>query len=56
MGSHAVKVIGWGVENDVKYWIAANSWGGGWGENGFFRIQKGECDFESQMIAAIPDI
>jgi len=39
MGGHAVKIIGWGVENNVDYWIVANSWGSGWGENGFFRIK-----------------
>ncbi|VDM72248.1 unnamed protein product [Strongylus vulgaris] len=24
-GGHAVKLLGWGVENDVKYWLLANS-------------------------------
>ena len=50
LGGHAVKIIGWGTENGVSHWIAANSWGEGWGENGFFRIQEGECKFEAQVI------
>ena len=41
LGGHAVKIIGWGVENGVKYWLIANSWGTTWGENGLFRIQFG---------------
>ncbi|EYB95975.1 hypothetical protein Y032_0154g2968 [Ancylostoma ceylanicum] len=35
-GGHAVKIIGWGVENDVPYWIIANSWNTDWGEDGGF--------------------
>ncbi|VDM52219.1 unnamed protein product [Angiostrongylus costaricensis] len=33
-GGHAVKLIGWGVEGGIKYWLVANSWNTDWGENG----------------------
>ena len=33
-GGHAVKMLGWGVENGNKYWLMANSWNTDWGDNG----------------------
>ncbi|CAJ0594153.1 unnamed protein product [Cylicocyclus nassatus] len=52
-GAHAVKIIGWGVENGVKYWLVANSWNYDWGEDGFFKILRGtnECNIESWVVA-----
>ncbi len=56
MGGHAVKIIGWGSENGVDYWIVANSWNPRWGESGYFRIKRGqdECGIEDNCDAAIP--
>lgn len=51
LGGHAVKVVGWGTSGSTKYWIVANSWGSSWGEQGFFRIAFGQCNFDSDMIA-----
>lgn len=56
LGGHAVKIVGWGEEEGVKYWIAANSWSEKWGENGFFRIQIGQCNFEGMAIAGLPKL
>ncbi|KIH45097.1 papain family cysteine protease [Ancylostoma duodenale] len=52
-GGHAVKIIGWGSENGVPYWIIANSWNSDWGENGFFRMIRGEddCGIEENVVA-----
>ena len=33
VGGHAIKILGWGVENGRKYWLAANSWNTNWSEN-----------------------
>lgn len=38
LGGHAVRIIGWGVEDKVPYWLVANSWNTDWGDNG--RILK----------------
>lgn len=56
MGGHAVRMIGWGEENGIKYWICTNSWNDGWGEKGTFRIKRGndECEIESSGVAGIP--
>jgi cathepsin B len=53
LGGHAVKMIGWGVEDGTKYWLIANSWNTDWGDNGFFKILRGsdECGIESELVA-----
>jgi len=56
LGGHAVKIIGYGVEDSVKYWLVANSWNPDWGDAGFFKIARGrdECGIESQIVAGDP--
>mmetsp|Transcript_94934 Transcript_94934/g.274533 ORF Transcript_94934/g.274533 Transcript_94934/m.274533 type:complete len:445 (+) Transcript_94934:70-1404(+) len=38
--NHAVVLMGFGVENSVAYWTIRNSWGVGWGEKGYIRLQR----------------
>jgi C1A family cysteine protease len=40
--NHAIAIVGWGSQNGINYWIVKNSWGTGWGENGYFRIIRGK--------------
>ncbi|XP_071965121.1 uncharacterized peptidase C1-like protein F26E4.3 [Antedon mediterranea] len=54
-GWHSVRIIGWGTdENGVPYWLCANSWGRNWGEDGYFRIERGSnmCGIESFVVGA----
>lgn len=30
LGGHAIRILGWGVENNTPYWLVANSWNGDW--------------------------
>jgi len=56
IGLHAIRIIGWGVENNVPYWLAANSWGTSWGISGFFKFRRGinHLGIESYVVATYP--
>jgi cathepsin B len=53
LGGHATIIVGWGVENSVKYWIIQNSWGSDWGDSGFFKLRRGvnACSIETYADA-----
>ncbi|VDM82305.1 unnamed protein product [Strongylus vulgaris] len=57
-GAHGVKIIGWGIENGIKYWLISNSWNTNWGEKGLFRMLRGynECNIESRVLAGLPKL
>lgn len=47
VGGHAVTIIGY--NDDPGYWICKNSWGKGWGEDGFFKIKYRECGIDETV-------
>ena len=57
---HAVTVTGWGVADDgTAYWQVQNSWGTGWGQQGYVLLERGVaypgmCGMFSE--AAVPNL
>ena len=44
-GGHCISLIGF--DDAQGCWIGKNSWGTGWGENGFFKIAYGQCGIDT---------
>jgi C1A family cysteine protease len=47
-GGHCVVLLGY--DDAAGCWIGRNSWGAGWGEQGWFRIGYGEGNIESWQV------
>ena len=58
LGAHAIKIIGWGIENGVKYWLCVNSWTEFWGDHGTFKILRGEnhLNIEQNIVTGMPKL
>ena len=53
ISDHAVSVVGWGTDATAGlYWIARNSWGEYWGEQGYVRVKSGALALEQSCAWA----
>lgn len=52
---HAVLIVGYDDSNATPYWIIKNSWGPGWGEEGYIRVEKGtnQCGLDQAASTSI---
>lgn len=48
-GGHAVCIVGW--NDSENSWIVKNSWGTDWGEQGWFRIRRGNSQIGMNSVA-----
>lgn len=49
-GGHAVAIVGWKRIDGKFYWIVANSWGAGWGDDGYCYLPEEYSIYEAWMI------
>merc|ERR1711935_23820 len=53
--NHVVQLVGYGTDPSLgDYWLVRNSWGPGWGEEGYIRLQRqsqAECGTDSSPLS-----
>jgi len=54
LGIHTVEILGWGVENNMAYWLCKNCWGDDWGMRSLFKIRMGDCGIDDYLSTCLP--
>jgi cathepsin F len=52
---HCVQAVGYDMTASTPFWIVRNSWGTGWGENGYIRLEYGDntCGLTNEASSAV---
>jgi len=51
--NHLVQLVGYGTEGGTDYWLIRNSWGIGWGEEGYIKLRRyptGTCGVDKNPL------
>ncbi len=54
--NHCIALVGWDDNGGDGYWILRNSWGDGWGENGYMRISYNAAHVSCEVCYLVYDI
>lgn len=54
--NHGLVLVGYGTANGTSYWIARNSWGPRWGQNGYIFMKRNVnmCRLADYAFLALP--
>ena len=54
--NHAVQAVGYGVDEEtgMQFWTIKNSWGARWGDEGYFKMERGVNMCASAVCNSIP--
>lgn len=55
MGYYLINHTGIDQPSGEKYWLIQNTWGPAWGEEGFFRMKRGDDEFGIESICEVAD-